>query len=463
LELQPCSRAGFSPTTSRFHTVFSSNITDGSSFLSYLVAAFAAYTSFDLIECVRAATTVNARRLWLATASVSMGLGIWAMHFIAILAVEMPMPIGYDIKVTALSAGLAVFASCVAFSLADNFHKRPILFLAGLVLGGGIALMHYVGMTALRMPAHIYYDPWLFALSVAVAVALSTAALDAISGLPRLMKEYPLWSRLIESAVMGFAIVLMHYTGMFAAFFYPDPAALKAGLFFNSSAMAGAISVIALMIGGLALIAAMFENNRKQARDFTAALINSLPGFFALLDQAGRFTRWNANLATLTGLSNEQLRGLDARAIAVEKDRDVLRTKIGAVFVQGFATLEFGVINQNGEVRAVHWSGRTITYESRQYLLAIGLDMTEARAAEARIQESEDRFRTIFNAVNDGIIVYNVGTDSYIDANPRLCDMFGYTREEFLDLSLSDLLTGVSPHSLEDVAPLLNGSGAIWG
>jgi diguanylate cyclase (GGDEF)-like protein/PAS domain S-box-containing protein len=427
--------------------------------LSYLVAAFAAYTAFDLIECVRNAATVKARRLWLATASVSMGLGIWAMHFIAILAVEMPMPIGYDIKVTAVSAGFAVLASCVAFSLAGSFRKRPILFLAGLVLGGGIALMHYVGMTALRMPAHIYYNPWLFVLSAVVAVALSTAALYAISGLPRLMKGRPLLSRLIVSAVMGFAIVLMHYTGMFATFFYPDSAALKAGLFFNSSVMAGAISVIALLIGGLALIAAMFENNRKQAQDFTAALIDSLPGFFALLDHAGCFTRWNTNLATLTGLSNEQLRGLDARAIAVEKDRDVLRAKIGEVFVRGFAALEFGVINQSGEVRAVHWRGRTITYEGRLYLLAIGLDMTEARAAEARIQESEDRFRTIFNAVNDGIIVYDVGTAAYIDANPRLCNMFGCTREEFLELNLSDLLTGVSPYTLEDAAPLLKGMG----
>src|SRR5580698_6309317 len=94
--------------------------------LSYLVAAFAAYTAFDLIECVRAAATLNAHRLWLATASVSLGLGIWAMHFIAILAVEMPMTIGYDIKVTAVSAGFAVLASCIALSLVDNFHKRPI-------------------------------------------------------------------------------------------------------------------------------------------------------------------------------------------------------------------------------------------------------------------------------------------------------------------------------------------------
>jgi diguanylate cyclase (GGDEF)-like protein/PAS domain S-box-containing protein len=85
--------------------------------------------------------------------------------------------------------------------------------------------------------------------------------------------------------------------------------------------------------------------------------------------------------------------------------------------------------------------------------------MTEARAAEARIQESEDRFRTIFNAVNDGIIVYDVGAAAYIDANPRLCDMFGYTREEFLNLNLGDLLTGVSPYTIEDVAPLLQGLG----
>src|SRR5580658_1437244 len=141
--------------------------------LSYLVAAFAAYTAFHLIERVRAAETVNARRVWLAIAGISMGLGIWAMHFIAMLAVEMPMPVGYDVQVTALSAGFAVFASWAAFGLVEN--KRQNLFPAGMVLGMGIGLMHYVGMAAMRMAAHIYYDPGLFALSAAVAVTLSTA------------------------------------------------------------------------------------------------------------------------------------------------------------------------------------------------------------------------------------------------------------------------------------------------
>jgi diguanylate cyclase (GGDEF)-like protein/PAS domain S-box-containing protein len=417
--------------------------------LSYLVAAFASYTAFHLIECVRTAATANARRAWLAIAGISMGLGIWAMHFIAMLAVEMPISVGYDVQVTGLSAGFAIVASWVALGLIAN--KRRRLFLPGIVLGMGVALMHYVGMAALRMEARIRYDPWILALSALVAVTLSTGALCAIRDLPRIMKG----RRLIGSAVMGLAIALMHYTGMLATVFYPESGTPRADFFFNSSSMAVVIGVSTLMIVGLPLIAALFQNHRKQVQDFTGALIDSLPGYFALLDQGGCFTRWNTNLKTLTGLSDEQLLGLNARAIALEKDHDVLLTRIRDVFVHGFAALEFGVINQSGEIRAVHWRGRRITYEGRQYLLAIGLDMTESRASEARIQESEDRLRTIFNVVNDGIVVHDACTAAFIEVNPRICEMFGYAREELLKLDLRDLSTGVPPYVIEDIAPLL--------
>ena len=121
--------------------------------LSYLVAAFGAYTSFQLIERVQAALTARARRAWLVTAGFAMGCGIWAMHFIAMLAVEMPMHVVYDVWTTIVSAACAVFASCVAFSLiADNFHRRHRLFLAGFILGAGIAAMHYIGMAAIPTP-----------------------------------------------------------------------------------------------------------------------------------------------------------------------------------------------------------------------------------------------------------------------------------------------------------------------
>src|ERR1700722_18405441 len=127
--------------------------------VSYLVAAVAGYTAFDLIARVRAAPDRTTRLLWLITAGVSMGFGIWAMHFIAMLAVETPIPIRFDLPITALSAGFAVFSSAIAFHLvAEDTRARGRLCLAGIVLGVGIGLMHYTGMAAMRMPAHVFYN-----------------------------------------------------------------------------------------------------------------------------------------------------------------------------------------------------------------------------------------------------------------------------------------------------------------
>src|SRR5690242_13791194 len=220
--------------------------------VSYLVSGFAAYTAFHLIARVRATASGPARFLWLATAGVSMGLGIWAMHFIAMLAVEIPIQVRFDLPVTALSAGFAVVASTLAFHFVARDKPRAIeLGIAGAVLGSGIGLMHYVGMAALRMPAHIYFDPLLFALSVVLAVMLSTAALVVLSALPQLHNDrFPL-ARLAGAAVMGLAIVMMHYTGMLATYFYPEPGTGDTGTLFDPSVMATAIAFVTLSIGGL--------------------------------------------------------------------------------------------------------------------------------------------------------------------------------------------------------------------
>ena len=153
--------------------------------------------------------------------------------------------------------------------------------------------MHYTGMAALRTPAHIYYDPWLFALSVVVAVVLSTTALFTLSALPRFSDGRLALARITGSAVMGFAIVLMHYTGMFATYFYPDAGQLESGVLFDPPMMAAAIAVVSLLIVGLALSAALFDRRVEQAETFLRDAVNSISEGFVIFDSADRFVMCN--------------------------------------------------------------------------------------------------------------------------------------------------------------------------
>jgi NO-binding membrane sensor protein with MHYT domain len=276
--------------------------------VSYLVAAFAAYTAFHLIARVHAAASQTARHIWLVTAGLSMGLGIWAMHFIAMLAVDIPIAIRFNLPVTALSAGFAILASTIAFHIvAGDTRSRTRLGLAGLVLGSGVGLMHYVGMAALRMPAHIYYDPWLFALSVVVAVVLATTALFALLALPRLSSGRLPLARLIGAAVMGLAIVLMHCTGMFATYFYPEAGFQDTGEFFDPTVMATAIAFVTLLIVGLALVAALFERRAERAEAMLRDAVDSISEGFVIYGATDRLVMCNEGFRQIYGRSAEVL------------------------------------------------------------------------------------------------------------------------------------------------------------
>ncbi len=262
--------------------------------LSYLVAAFAGYTAFYLIARVRAANDPARRLLWLAAAGLSMGFGIWAMHFIAMLAVEIPIPIRFDLPVTALSAGFAVVASGIAFHLAAADTIRPLrLALGGIVLGVGIGLMHYTGMAALRMPAQIYYEPWLFVLSLVVAVLLSTIALLALSALARPGGRRQVLARIVGSLVMGLAIVLMHYTGMFATYFYPQAELNEPGILFDPPIMAAAIAAFSLVLVGLALAASLFDRRVEEAEMLLRDAVENFSEGFVIYDQDDRLVMCN--------------------------------------------------------------------------------------------------------------------------------------------------------------------------
>ena len=181
--------------------------------LSILVASFASYTALDLGGHVGAARGL-ARQAWLVAAAITMGGGIWSMHFIGMLAFVMPIPMSYDIGLTILSLVVAIVVTGGGFFVISRQGASPLrLVLSGIFMGLGIVAMHYTGMAAMRGHAELGYDWLLVALSVVIAIGASTAALWLA------FQTTNLWQKLIAALVMGLAISGMHYTGMRAAIF----------------------------------------------------------------------------------------------------------------------------------------------------------------------------------------------------------------------------------------------------
>src|SRR5690242_13998972 len=145
--------------------------------LSILVASFASYTALDLGGRVELAQGPP-HRIWLAAAALTMGGGIWSMHFVAMLAFVLPMPMSYDVGLTVLSLVLAILAAGGGFYVISRPGVSPLrLVLSGVFMGFAISGMHYTGMAAMRGPVELSYDRLWVALSVIIAIGAATVAL----------------------------------------------------------------------------------------------------------------------------------------------------------------------------------------------------------------------------------------------------------------------------------------------
>jgi len=186
--------------------------------VSLLVAILASFTALDMANRVTTAPSRRISVLWLLGGGCAMGLGIWSMHFIGMLAFRLPIPLGYDITLTCASLLAAIASSIFALWLVSRPtlpHSR--LALGALLMGFGISGMHYIGMAATLMRPEIEYHGGWFTLSVIVAVVASWVALYVAFRLRH--NETRLQHRIAPAVVLGMAIVGMHYTGMAAARF----------------------------------------------------------------------------------------------------------------------------------------------------------------------------------------------------------------------------------------------------
>ncbi len=325
--------------------------------LSILVASFASYTALDLSGHVGPARGF-ARRVWLVAAAITMGGGIWSMHFVAMLAFIMPTPMSYDIGLTALSLLVAMFVTGGGFYVISRQSGSPLhLVLSGIFMGLGIAAMHYTGMAAMRVHAELSYDPLFVALSLVIAIAASTVALWLA------FRTTDLGQKLLAALVMGLAISGMHYTAMRAAIFTahepfhesPRNASL------DQTSLALAIAGTTFIILAVASVASLFERKRaeealRQAQADLARVnrVNTMAELTASLahevNQPITAAVTNAD-ACLRWLAGDPPNLEEARAVAMEIVKDGTRaaeiiTRIRLLFKKGTPQRELLDVNE---------------------------------------------------------------------------------------------------------------------
>ncbi len=272
--------------------------------LAYLVACAGSFATLDMAERVAHAQKPASRRLWCWVGAGCLAGGIWAMHFIGMLAFEAPISVHYQLPVTFASLLIALLASWLAMQTLS----RPALniwqcLLASIWVGLGIATMHYVGMSALHSQATVYYQPTLFALSIVIAIVASLAALLLSRYLRNGSGMFHQLLKYGASLILGTGIISMHFTGM-AAFnlMLPAGSVLTQPGENNHLQLGLTVAIMTLLIIGSSISAALADK-KLQHKEQDLQRVNSL---LTQLDQARVSLQQVAHFDPLTNLVNRR-------------------------------------------------------------------------------------------------------------------------------------------------------------
>ena len=239
--------------------------------LSILIAIVASYATLGLAERL-ASVQGKAWRIWLAGGALAMGFGIWAMHFVGMLALHLPIDLSYDGPGTLASMLPATLASALLLGMIRRYPEPQAehVLVGALILGSGIGGMHYAGMAAIEVSPGLGFDWGMVLLSVLVAVLLSIAGVWLAFRHAR--KSGSGLMRLLGAVVMGCTVAAMHYTGMAAARFAENCITDPTGWSLPAQGLAAAVSIAAFVILGFTILltvmdARMSERNSQLMMD----------------------------------------------------------------------------------------------------------------------------------------------------------------------------------------------------
>jgi len=382
--------------------------------LSVIVAVLVSYTALSLSARVAAAASIHVR-FWLAGGAVTMGVGIWSMHFIGMMAFTLPVALRYDVPTTLLSLAVAIVTSGCALWIAGGQQlgwRR--LSLGALLMGMGISAMHYSGMSAIQIVPSIGYDPLLVAYSVGIAIVASFVALWLAFNLRTGDSIKMIVGRLAGALVMGAAISGMHYTGMAASRFSRDAYCIG-GLPIDNQWLAMIIGLITVALLAITLITTIFDahlqsqvaSQAQRLKDVNAELLlqaaraqaseerlrqiaDNIPAMVAYWDRNGICRFANKAHFERLGLTPERLVGMSLDEVFAESNATNShfdagrRARIDAALRGERQLFDQTDIDADGTVRhsqsefLPHWVGDQV-----MGFYALSVDITQRKPARA--------------------------------------------------------------------------------
>jgi PAS domain S-box-containing protein len=426
---------------------------------SVAIAILAAFVALSISGRIVAATTTRARYAWASAGAISMGGGIWSMHFVGMLAFSLPCGITYEPVGTILSMIPGMLASGIALVAISKPREPDLsqLLVSAVLMGAGIAAMHYSGMAAMRPEALLRYDAALVAASVVVAVVLAFVSLSIRFHSHRLHSSRTA-ATIIAASVMGCAVAGMHYTAMQASIFFPLSDTPTYSMALSPTLLALLITIFIVLIAVSTLVATFAGRQSELAVSLSAEISRrkrteeDLRRSEAYLEEAQKISHtgsWAYDVTTrrVTYSSEEHYRlfgfgpaaGMPTRGDWVGRihsdDREtVVQTMAQTIRDRKDYELEHRVVHPDGTIKFVHTIGHPVLSASGNVVEVVGTstDITDRKREEYLTEQVSERLPDLVSII---------GPDyRYRRANPTYERVWRVPAEKIIGMHVGDIV-----------------------